>query len=276
MAILLSLLAAISYGGSDFFGGVASRRAGVRIVAAGVTFFSFLTVMISLLVFRGEGPRWAAIGWGALSGIGNALGTLALYRGFAIGRISIVATLSAVVTAAAPVLVGFLLGEQMSAMAITGVVMAIPSIGLVSWQGRSDGAPRAGLIEGLSSGIGFAFLFIALDQAGPASGAWPLVAGQAVAVAVLAAFALRTRRIGAALRRGGVSMMVGGVLGGTATLLFLAATGQGPFAIVAVLTALYPAVTILLARLVLGESWTRLQVVGLICSAVSIALISSG
>jgi uncharacterized membrane protein len=67
-----------------------------------------------------------------------------------------------------------------------------------------------------------------------------------------------------------------GVLGGIANLLYLAATGAGQLAIVAVVTALYPAVTILLARVMLHERWSRLQITGLIISALAVAAITIG
>src|SRR5699024_8050568 len=114
------------------------------------------------------------------SGVGNALGTYAIYRGFAVGRMSVVATLSAVIAAVAPVIVGVVLGERLSSIAIVGIAIAVPWITLVSWQGRSGGdrPAAAGALDGVLSGAGFALLFIALDRAGTRSGAWPLVAGQ--------------------------------------------------------------------------------------------------
>jgi drug/metabolite transporter (DMT)-like permease len=173
-------------------------------------------------------------------------------------------------------LVGFALGERLSAIAIVGLVIAIPSIALVSWQGRATGVgSSAGWREGTLSGIGFALLFIALNQAGTGSGAWPLIAGQLVALLILLPLAL-VRRPLAALRRAGGPILVGGVLGGLAMLLFLAATGLGRLAIVAVLTALYPAITIVLARVMLDERWSRVQAAGLIAAAIAIALISFG
>ncbi|HET8551254.1 MAG TPA: DMT family transporter [Gammaproteobacteria bacterium] len=275
MAILLALLAALTYGGSDFAAGLASRRIGAGPVAAGVQALSLLTVAVSLVLYRGIGPTWHAVGWGAASGIGNALGTLALYRGFAIGRMSVVATLSAVLTAGAPVLVGVGLGDHLSTAAAIGIVVAIPAIALVSWQGGSTGA-RAGVIEGAVSGIGFALLFIALDRAGTRSGAWPLIAGQATALVLLLPFALRTGRLAKAYRSAATPVIMGGILGGASNLLFLAATGEGSLAIVAVLASLYPVATILLARICLNERWTSLQAAGLVCAGIAVALISSG
>lgn len=273
MAILFALLAALSYGGSDFAAGLASRRIGAGAVAAGVQALSVVTVLLALAVFSGDGPAWPAMGWGAASGIGNALGTLALYRGFALGRMSVVATLSAVVTAAGPVIVGVALGDSLTALAAVGVAVAIPSIALVSWQGRSTGGGRAGVVEGIVSGFGFALLLIALSQAGTDSGAWPLVAGQSVALLLLLPFALRRGGLAGRYKSAVWPVVLGGVLGGAANIIFLLATDQGSLAVVAVLASLYPTVTILLARVFLNERWTRLQGCGLLLAAVAIVLI---
>lgn len=133
-------------------------------------------------------------------------------------------------------------------------------------------------MPGLVAGAGFALLFIALDRAGTSAGAWPLLPGQAVAVVVVLAWAAaaRSRPDRKAWSQAWRIGLAAGVLSGVANLLYLAATGAGQLAIVAVVTALYPTVTILLARLTLHERWSRLQIIGLIASAVAVAAISLG
>jgi drug/metabolite transporter (DMT)-like permease len=230
-----------------------------------------------VVLFGGHGPDFRVVGWGALSGIGSAIGTLALYRGLAVGRMSTVATVSAVLTAVIPVIVGVALGNRLGTAAVIGIVIAVPAIALVSHQpraGRGDGA-GSGLLYGLVSGLGFALLFIALDRAGTHAGAWPLLPGQFVSLLPIAPFALRdVRRCGRPSRELAGLAVGAGVLSGMANLLFLAATGHGQLAVVAVLTALYPAVTVVLARVALGELWTPLQAAGLIVAATSVALVT--
>lgn len=246
--------------------------------------FGLLAAAVALGLFPGNGPSGAALGWGAVSGVGSGIGTIVLYQGLAVGRISVVAPVSAVVTAVLPAVVGLVLGERLSAAALVGLVLAVPATALVSWQrggggdGGDGGDRKAGLMAGLVAGAGFAVLFIALDRAGTDSGAWPLLPGQAVAVLVIVPLALRLRRrdTDASWRRAAWPGVLAGLLGGTANLLFLAATGAGKLAVVAVLTALYPAVTILLARVVLGEAWSRVQAAGLLAAGAAIALISTG
>lgn len=279
MGALLGLLAAVAYGTSDFTAGVASRRFAPGAVTAVAQIFGLITAAVALVLFPGAGPTVAVLGWGAISGLGSAMGTLSLYHGLSAGRMSVVATLSAVLTAVIPAVVGLASGDHLSILAIVGIVLAIPAIGLVSWQRTTDGgtAARAGVIYGVLAGLGFALLFIALDRAGTHSGAWPLLPGQAVSVLLVIPFALHAvASSGKPSRAAGALTIGAGVIGGTANLLFLAAAGRGQLAVVAVLTALYPAVTVVLARAFLAERWTRLQAVGLLTAAVAITLVSGG
>ncbi len=281
-AALLGLLAAVAYGTSDFAAGVASRRFASGPVTAVAQVFGLATAALAVLVFPGTSPTTPVLVWGAISGVGGGLGTLSLYRGLSVGAMSVVATLSAVLTAVIPAVVGLGFGEHLSTAAEAGIGIAIPAIALVSWQPRSSrpGGGRAGVVYGLVAGVGFALLFIALDRAGTHAGAWPLLPGQGVSLLVVAPFARRAfvdDDDAKNARGAAVAPAIGaGVLGGTANLLFLAATGRGQLAVVAVLTALYPAVTVLLARVFLAERWTRLQAAGLLTAAAAIALVSAG
>jgi len=175
-----------------------------------------------------------------------------------------------------PAIIGLALGNRLTAGAAVGIVIAVPAIGMISWQpGADPGAVNPGLLYGSLAGLGFALLFIALDRAGTSSGAWPLIPGQIVAVLVVVPFAWRA--LGAAGRpsRSAVALASGsGVLGGVATLLFLAATGHGQLTIVAVLTALYPAATIVLARVLLAERFSRVQGLGLAVAVAAIVLVT--
>lgn len=277
MGGLLALVAAVAYGTSDFVAGVASRRLSAGPVTVTVQACGLVAAGLAVLLFPGTGPAVAALTWGSVSGIGSAAGTLSLYRGLSAGPMSVVATVSSVLTAVIPAVVGIALGERLAAAAIAGMSIAVLAIGLISWQpGSGDGRRvRAGLGYGVLAGMGFALLLIALDRAGTHAGAWPLVPGQAVSLLLTAPFGRGIRELRSA--RGPAALTIGaGLLGGTANLVYLAATGRGQLAIVAVLTALYPAVTVLLARIVLLERWTRLQAVGLVTAAAAIILLRIG
>lgn len=232
----------------------------------------------AVVLFHGSGPSAAALEWGALAGIGGGAGVVFLYEGFAVGRISSVATTSAVLTAVLPVLVGLALGDHLGAGAAIGIVIAIPAIALVSWQPAArEGQTRgSGTLYGVLSGAGFALLFVALDRAGTRAGAWPLVSCEVAALVPIAPFAYRALRSAGRPSPKVTTLSLGaGLLGGGGSILFLAATKSGQLAIVAVLAALYPVLTVILARVVLSERWTRTQAVGLITAVVAVVLVTT-
>jgi uncharacterized membrane protein len=279
MAILMALLSALAYGVSDFGAGIASRRSEAALVSTIVLAIGLFCALIATAIDPGVGARSGALLWGAASGLGGGAGTLALYQGLAVGRMTIVATLSAVVAAVVPAIVGLATGDSLHGATLAGIVIAIPAIALVSWHAdpAKRGEARPSINYGLLAGLAFALLFIGLDRAGTRSGAWPLVTSEIVGVVLLIGFGARAyARVGRPPARD-LALIVGvGVVGGIAGLLFLAATGHGQLAIVAVVTSLYPAFTVLLARAFLAERWSRTQVIGLAVAAAAIVLVSVG
>jgi len=277
MGAMLGLLSALCYGVSDFTAGVGGRRGDPTAVAAIAQSFGLLAAIVAVLATHPQAPSAAALGWGTLSGVGSAVGILALYWGLSAGSMSVVAPVSAVLTAALPALVGLLLGERLTPIALAGIALVVPALVLVPLQGGPQRGSRwVGAVSGLVAGGGFALLFVALARAGTRAGAYPLLPGQALGV-VLVALVVRWRRPSrAAWRAAAVLGAVTGVLGGSANLLYLAATGHGQLAVVAVLAALYPAFTVLLARVVLRERLGLLQTVGLVVAAVAVVMIAAG
>lgn len=279
----LALLAALAYGSGDFTAGVAARRVAAVPVAVVAQTVGLFAIAAAVLVYPGAGPSTEALTWGAISGVGAGVGTLALYQGLSVGAMSVVAPVSAVLAAALPAAAGLLAGEMLPVPGLIGLVVGVLAIGLVSatttpGPASGSGAPRyawAALGFGTLSGAGFALLFIALDRAGPRAGAWPVLPSQAVALLLILAIAVMTGDRPRRSWRPAVALAVfTGIAGAAATLLFLVATGTGQLAAVAVITALYPAVTVILARLLLTERWTRSQIVGLLAAATATALIS--
>ncbi|HEY1705662.1 MAG TPA: EamA family transporter [Trebonia sp.] len=281
MGVLLGLLSALAYGTSDFIAGAAARRGDPGAVAAVAQPAGIVAAGLAVIVLRAHAPSASALWWGALSGIGTGAGTMALYWGLSVSRMSIVAPISGVLTAGLPALTGALIGQHLSALAWAGVAAGIPAVALVSAQpgdGAGDRSRRDGVLAGLMAGGGFALLFIALDRAGTQAGAWPLLPGQVLGTVLIWAWLIparnrpRRQAWGPSWRYG----VIAGVVGGTANLLYLAATGAGQLAVVAVVTALYPAVTILLARFVFRERWSVVQVAGLVVSVFAVVAVSVG
>lgn len=283
VGFVLALLAALAYGSSDFAAGVAARRVAAVPVAVVAQTVGLLAIVAAVLVYPGTGPSAGALTWGAISGVGLGVGSLALYHGLSIGAMSVVAPVSAVLAAALPAVVGLLGGETLPVTGLVGLVVGVLAIGLVSATSTPEptsgfGASRyawAPIGFGTLSGMGFALLFIALDRAGTQTGAWPVLPSQAVALAMTLALVVTGGHRSTRSWRPAVPLAIfTGISGAAATLLFLVATGTGRLAVVAVITALYPAATVILARVFLAERWTRLQMVGLLAAATAIALIS--
>lgn len=259
--------------------GIASRGFSAAAVACAIEGVGACVAALALLIAPASGLDLAVLGWGLLSGVGGAGGTLALLRGLAGGRMSVVATVSGVLMAVIPVVVAVAIGETLSGFSAAGIAIALPAIALVSLQRVRGGraAAHRDTRLGVLAGLGFALLFIALDRAGTGAGAWPVLFGQLSACLLLAPIALRAlARHGLPRRSTTVLMLAAGFLSVSTNLLFLAATAHGELAIVAVLTSLYPAATVLLARLVLSERWSRVQAIGLALAFAAIALVSVG
>jgi drug/metabolite transporter (DMT)-like permease len=203
------------------------------------------------------------------------MGSIALYHGLSSARMNVVAPLSGVVAAALPVLVGLATGDRPHALALSGVALALGAIVLVSLTRAEDEPGRSsGVVEGLLAGLGFALLFIGLQRPGSHAGAWPLLFAEIAAVTIIFIAALSTGQRVRLTRHAMVGTGAAGALAFAATLLYLISTRHGLLSIVAVLVSLYPALTVILAAVVLRERSTRLQVAGMLGAALSVALIA--
>lgn len=278
MVVVLALVSALMYGLSDFVGGLVSRR--VSAWPAAVLGQASSTVCTALIaVFVAGSPDGSDFAWAALAGVGAGTGTAFLYRGFANGRMGVVAPVSAVGAALVPVVAGAAGGERPGALMWFGIVLAIPAIWLISTvppsvEGEHTESLAAGLVDGVLAGLGFGFLFAALGQVPSSAGLWPLTLAQACSV--LAVVALATALRHAWLPRGpGVAWAaLTGPFGGAATLAFLLATHHGFLTLAGVLASFYPAATVLLAVAFLGERIHREQGVGLALCALTVTLVS--
>ena len=280
-AILLALGSALAYGAADFIAGWLSRRSHYARVALLAQLAAAMGTLLASLVVGGR-PSGPSLAWGALSGLGGGLGTLALYRGLARGRMNVVAPLSGVLAAALPALFGLLLGERPGPAALAGLGLALPAVWLTARTEEPAGPDSvrasSGAIDGVLAGLGFAVLFIGLQRAGRGEGLWPTAASQLVAaLPMLALYARSPRRASgpedAWLRYGAI---LAGALVALAAICFFLGTQRGLLTVVAVLTSLYPAVTVALARWILSERIGRWQGVGLALAGASVALISAG
>ncbi|WP_285115377.1 DMT family transporter [Leifsonia sp. fls2-241-R2A-40a] len=284
-AAVLGLLSAIVYGSADFFGGVAARRIGpVRATAVGAV--SGLALL--LLAFPIVGGEWsaAAVGWGALSGLVGTVAIGLLYACLAIGPMSILSPLTALVSALIPMTWGLIGGDRfglVGSVALGLALVAVVLVGFVPEKGAVRPSGRA-LLMAVAAGALIGVFLILLDQTPPDSGVVPLLANRAVNGAVMwtlvGILVLRSRRrhrvdaVPRFDRRGTGIASAGGALDATANLLILIGLRVGDLTTMSVLVALYPAGTILLAAVVLRERVAPVQWVGLALAVTAAALLA--
>ena len=297
LAVLLALASAAGYGSSDFAGGLAARQASVirvTILAQGVS----AALMILVLPLAGlRVPALGALAWGAAAGLGEAVGAVALFAGFRDAEFSVAGPLSAIGSAGISALAGLLLGERPSTLAMIGIGLALPAIiGVSASPGSARPGPErpepgraspagsghadsghlaAGIAWGLLAGASFAVLFIALNRAGTGSGLWPVVSSQVSALVTVVCLGAVTGEARLPARRACGPAALTGVTGAAGEVLYFYATHAGLLAVTAVLTSLYPAVTIVLARVFLGERLTVTRLTGLCLAAASVGLIAA-
>lgn len=275
IALLLALGSSLAYGCADFLGGLGARKAHVLrtvMIAAPAS----LAVELLLWPFLGASFSPGAVGWGAASGVASATAFALLYKTLAIGPMNVLSPVTALVSAMLPVGVGLLQGERLGPTGLIGLPLALAAVVLVS-AGPGTGTmrpSRTAMMLALGAGVAIALQLIFLHQAPSDSGVAPLIVGRAVSsVVTLTAAGLMFRRLGPE-RPAYAMSAAAGVLDSVANLLFLLAARSGDLAVVAVITALYPAGTVLLARGVLDERIHRGQVVGLGTAAVAVSLLA--
>jgi drug/metabolite transporter (DMT)-like permease len=265
LAVTLAIGASLGWGVSDFLGGLKSRSMpllAVLLASQGAA----LVLLTGIVLVLGEGPP--AIGFvllAVIAGLGETVGAAALYRGLAVGVMSIVAPVAAAAPAVALV-VGLLAGEvptPLQGVALALVVVGIVVTSAVRGNGPAASSPTSSVFYGLLSAAGFGTYFVAMDAASEGTIAWALLAARLTAVATIATAALFTRsRLG--LRGGDLPMIVSiGFLIVAADGMFAIASTVGALVVVAVLSALHPVVTIGLARIYLHERIEPRQHVGI-------------
>jgi drug/metabolite transporter (DMT)-like permease len=274
MVVLLSLVAAMAYGLSDFVGGLASRRTSAWPVA----FVGTAAALVGAIVLT-AGTDGTATGedlaWGAAAGVGTGVGGAFLYKGLAAGRMGVVAPISAVGAALLPVCVGVLGGERPALLVWLGIAAAVPGTWLVSREPGGTGDLAAGIVDGVLAGLGFGLLFAAMGQVPEEAGFAPLVVAQAVGLVCVAATAYALGARWVPHHPSQAWGVVAGLLSTAAVVAFLLATQTGLLAVASVVTSLYPAVTIALAAVVLRERIHLSQGLGLLLCGVAVGLVAS-
>jgi len=274
MFTLFAALSAITYGCAAFSGGFASRKSPVSAVVAWSQAIGIPVAFLAAPLIGATSPSLESWIWGAAAGLSGAMGLGFLYGGLAKGFAGVVSPTSAVTGAVLPVFFGMITGERPGLLSWAGVLLALPAIFLLTWEkSELKGITQKSLKDGFLAGLGFGGFFILLAQTGESSGLWPLVAARTTSVPMLLIITLARKRSLVLEPGSWWSALGAGVLDMLANIFFLVSSRSGMLIIVAVITALYPAPTVLLHRIVLKEKLGVVRVIGLTMALAGIALI---
>lgn len=274
IGVLTSLCSALCFGLSDFAGGFASRRVSYLQVAIVGLAVSVAGAWI-VVVLSPRGWPAPAIGWGVCGGLGAAVGSTALYRGFGKGFVTIVGPLSGLGAACLPVLAGIVLGERLRVQSWVGIVLGLVAIVLLSSPGGGGSTSRSGpaITDGVLSGAGFGLEFIALERAGDDSGLLPVAVSQTTAFAVVGLLMMRGGRLRFDWSRSHGWAALCGFLSLVATAAYFLASQLTSLSSAAVLSSLYPVVPVILSVALLHERPPWIQWVGVVLDFLAIYLI---
>ncbi len=271
--IVLGLTSAAFWGAGDFCGGVATKRTQVYRVI-----ISSQIVSLILLVALAVGLREPLLPAGSLvlSGVGGVfgvIGIIALYRALADGHMGIAAPVSGVIAAAVPVVAGAFLEGLPGAVQLIGFGVAFIAVWLISRTGHAA-VHRRDLGLPALAGLCFGIFYVIIGSASGSDVWWPLVAARLGSLSFLLCVTLLTRQPRLVEKSHLTLIMIIGVMEVGGNACYILARQAGRLDIAAVLASLYPAATVLLARLVLKEHVGRSQLVGIVAALAAIVLIT--
>jgi drug/metabolite transporter (DMT)-like permease len=272
MAFLLAILSAATYGAADFLGGLASKRASTIAVVFWSQASGLVMLLLALPLLPDASPSRTDWLWGAVAGVAGSVGVGLLYRALAIGTMAVVAPTTAICAVVIPVMAGVLAGERLARLTLGGMGLAIVAIVLVSQERGTGQAVRTGIGIAFLSGVAIGFFFLALARTSGAAGMWPLVAARGISLLLFGAVGAARGQLRMSAPAARIALGAG-VVDMAANAFYLTATRFGPLSVMVTLTSLYPASTVILARVVLGERLNAWQVVGVVCALAAIVLI---
>jgi drug/metabolite transporter (DMT)-like permease len=294
VVIAFALAAAALFGSADFLGGVASWRAKAASVLV-ISAPAGVLVIFGAAMLSGAPFQTAGLGWALAAGAAGGAGLIIFYGALAAGPMSVVAPVSALVSTVVPVGAALAMGERASAAVYAGAALCLVAIVLVSLEGIPGGpggpgapvrpaatAPRhhvaaRGFGYGAASGLAFGIFFLFIRNAGTSGVLWPVcMARVAGSLIILGAAAwLGTRPAGPGAGRWVLPAAVAaGVLDASANVCYVLAARAGLLGMAVVITSLYPGITVLLARVVLGERMRAVQRIGLALAAAGVAMVT--
>jgi uncharacterized membrane protein len=267
-----SLVAVLCWGTSDFLGGYAAKRSDSFLVTLLSHVGGFVLMATLVMASHAVPPARASQLWAVAAGSLGGVGLAMLYRALASGRMGLAAPVAAVLGAAIPTMFGIVVEGCPGVMPVSGFLLAGIGIWLIS---RPEGrAGRDGLGLAFLAGLGFAGFFLCINQTGAASAVWSSAISRFASLVLVGIIVLARGSAAKVRRMDAVLAITAGFLDSTGTLVFIRAEQTGRLDAAVVLTSLYPAITVLLARAFLKEHFSRWRVVGMIAALVAVPLVA--
>jgi len=280
LTVILALLASLFIGVSDFLGGTVSRTRSALETSL-VLFLAALVTLVPIAILLGASDLTAHdLGLGAVSGLTTSIAYVGFFAAIGHGRISIVAPISAAVTALLPATAGIAEGNSLSTIALGGILCALVAIPLVAYEtedgeANDDWSTTRQVLVSILCGVGFGFYFFCIGHTHRSSGLWPTVATLLVAIAVIVPIAVRGGAMPSLTSLSRLAV-AGGVALGIADAGLTTALQRGPLTVASVLGNLYPLVTIALGVTVLGERVRLWHAAGILLAVAGVAMIAAG
>ncbi|MGI8665685.1 MAG: EamA family transporter [Jatrophihabitans sp.] len=276
MGILFALLAAAAYGVSDFVGGIASRR--VSALSVLLVSYPIGGALMALMLIGYGGPvSGATLAWSLAGGVVGLTGVALLYSALALAPMNVISPVTALMSAVVPVFGGVMQGERPHLPAWLGIGLGLVAVVLISRQPLDHPHGPVGwrpLSMAVLAGVGFGAYFICLAESDHDSGMWPVVISRACSAVLVLPLVFTGGRF-SPMRLPVLGLAaVAGTLDASANVAFLLASRHGLLSLSGVITALYPAGTVLLAVLVLKERTGSVQRAGLALAVLAVVLLT--
>jgi drug/metabolite transporter (DMT)-like permease len=277
LAFAISLASALSWGVSDFLGGLTSRRVPVLGVLAVSQPAGLVLIGVVILVFGADPIPADKLAIAALAGAASLGGLWAFYAAMAMGTVSVVAPIASL-GVVVPVAYGLARGDAPATIQLIGLIPAIAGVVILGYEEHPEhgGVARRSIMLAVVAGLGFGIFFTGLDLAAADRPGWAVLAVRVGGVATVAIALLISRPRLAAISGSIAVLLTIGFFDVLANTLFAVASTKGVLPVIAVGGSMYPAFTIALAHGVLGERLARIQWAGVVLALLGVALIAAG
>lgn len=268
-----ALVTVCCWGVSDFIGGYTARRFQAFFLVS-LGHLSGTALVVSLALRNHEAfPPASHFVWACAGGAAGGLSLALFYRALSRGRMGLAAPVSAVLSAAIPTGFGIATQGLPGAMTLIGFILAVIGIWLIA-RPENGGRPE-GLGLALIAGVGFAAFYISIEQAGSGAPLWLATGSRASALLVTALVVVSGKKFSPTYPMGFALGLLAGSIDVTGTVFFIRATQTGRLDRAVILSSLYPAITVLLARLILKEHFTAWKLIGVLAALAAVPMIAA-